>query len=62
MNPKIRILETQLLKDGLHWIKAAGPSGVSKPTSGICSGSFFIETDTGKVYVYDETSTAWTQM
>lgn len=62
MDPKIRILESQLYTDGKHWIKAAGPSSVSKPTSGIITGSFFIESNTGKVYVFDETSVTWTEM
>lgn len=62
MDPKIRILESQLYQDGKHWIKAAGPSSVSKPLVGVVTGSFFIESDTGKVYVYDETSTTWTEM
>ncbi len=62
MDPKIRVLQDQLFTDGKHWITAAGPSSVSKPIVGIVTGSFFIESDTGKVYVYDETSTTWTEM
>ena len=62
MNAKIRVLEDRLFVGELHYIQAAGPSSVSKPTTGIVTGSIFLESDTGKVYIFDETSAAWTEM
>lgn len=38
-------------------VKIAGVSGDTKPTAGIVGGSEFIETDTGKTFVFDEFST-----
>lgn len=60
MDPKIRVLQDQLFTDGKRYIQAAGPSSANKPTAGIVTGSIYIESDTAKVYVFDETSAAWT--
>ena len=46
----------------LHIVEIAGASGETKPTSGIVDGSEFIETDTGKRFVYDEATSAWAEM
>lgn len=46
----------------LRVVEIAGASGETKPTSGIVDGSSFIETDTGKRYVFDEASSAWAEM
>ena len=47
-----------------YLVEIAGTSKDSKPTAGIVGGSKFIETDTGKTFVFDEFSTpqAWTEM
>ena len=58
----VRIITERIIEGNKKYIQAAGPSGASKPTSGIVSGSFFIETDTGYVYVFNESSSAWTKM
>ncbi len=42
--------------DILHITEMAGPSTDQKPTSGIANGSLFLESDTGKIAVYDETA------
>lgn len=34
MDPKIRILESQLYQDGKHWVKAAGPPAYRSPSWG----------------------------
>ena len=39
MDPKIRVLVDRLFADGKHYIQAAGPSTVTKPTEGIITGS-----------------------
>ena len=45
----------------------AGESGDSKPsagsnTSGLADGWLFVESDTDKIFVYDESQTAWTDI
>ena len=45
-------------------VEIAGTSSESKPTTGIVSGSRFVEVDTGKTYVFDgiSDSAAWNEM
>lgn len=47
----------------LYYVEMAGLSGESKPTTGIISGSTFVEVDTGKKYVFDGISdtAAWSE-
>lgn len=55
---KIRILkDTPVMNDSgliLHAVEMAGPSSETKPTAGLANGSMFLETDTRKVYLFDE--------
>lgn len=44
------------------YIEAAGLSTDSKPTSGIVTGSVFLEVDTGKVYLFDEVGSQWQEV
>ena len=37
----------------------AGLSTDTKPTTGLATGSFFLEVDTSKAYFYDEVSGEW---
>lgn len=48
----------------LFYTVLAGKSTESKPTTGIVSGSRFVEVDTGKQYVFDGISDtpAWTEI
>ena len=39
-----------------------GSSQEQKPTTNVADGSVYIETDTLKVYMFDETNTTWRQM
>jgi hypothetical protein len=55
----VRVLKDTLFVDGKHYIHAAGLSTDQKPTSGIVSGSYFVEVDTGKEYLFDETGETW---
>ena len=55
-----RILESQFV-DGLWYITAAGNSNDTMPEGEICAGSVYLETDTAKVYLYDETD-GWTEI
>ena len=48
----------------MFYVELAGKSTESKPTTGIVSGSKFVEVDTGKQYVFDGISDtpAWTEL
>ena len=48
----------------MYYAELAGKSGDTKPTSGLVSGSKFLETDTGVEYVLDAESNpaAWTEI
>lgn len=56
----MRILTDRIIVDNLHLKQIAGDSSETKP-SGLCDGSAFIETDTGKVYVYSEKDSQWNE-
>ena len=38
-----------------------GTSSESKPTDGIAFGSSFIEVDTGKAFLFNESTSAWVE-
>ena len=38
-----------------------GTSSESKPTTGLAFGSCFIEVDTGKAFLFNETTSAWVE-
>lgn len=42
-----------------QYVEIALDSSESKPTAGVADGSVALETDTGKVYVFNEKSGAW---
>ena len=58
----IRNLVENTFTDNKRYIEAAGLSTDSKPTSGIVTGSVFIEVNTGKVYLFDEASGSWQEV
>lgn len=59
----IRILKENNFDGEKKYIEAAGLSTDTKPTANLITGSLFMEADTGKVYVYDETGAGtWTQI
>lgn len=45
--------------NGQHYAEIAGNSTETKPTVGIVDGSTYLETDTGDLYVFNETGSAW---
>lgn len=57
----MRVIVDRIMVDNVHYIEAAGTSEENKPTVNICGGSTFIETDTGDVFVFNETAHTWTQ-
>ena len=58
----MRIIEDQITGDNKHISTIFGGSGESKPTTGLADGSVFVETDTGKVYLFSESGSSWTEM
>ena len=59
----IRILKENNFDGEKKYIEAAGLSTDTKPTANLITGSLFMEADTGRVYVYDETGAGtWTQI
>ena len=39
-----------------------GTSGDSKPTTGYANGSTFLEVDTGKIYLFNESISSWVEL
>ena len=45
-----------------RYIEAFGLSTDTKPTSNIITGSVFVEVDTGKAFLFNETASAWVEV
>ena len=59
----VRILEERIIAGNVRYIEASGVSLDSKPTANICTGSLFLEADTGDVYAFTEgDSPAWNKI
>ena len=58
----IRYIVETTIEEVKKYIEASGLSTDTKPTSGIITGSLFMESDTGDVYIFDETNESWTQI
>ena len=39
-----------------------GTSSDSKPTTGYANGSTFLEVDTGKIYLFNESTSSWVEL
>ena len=58
----MRTIKAEFLNDGSKkkYFEVAGSSSETKPVNDlICTGSLFLEVDTGDVYAYDEGDTEW---
>ena len=44
-----------------RYVEFAGTSADIKPTDRVATGSIFTEVDTGKVFFYNETASAWVE-
>lgn len=42
-----------------NYIEASGLSTDSKPTENVAQGSIFVESDTGDVYIFTESTQTW---
>lgn len=58
----VRKIVDQVFQDGSHYVKAAGLRTDVKPTTGLITGSHFVEVDTGKQYLYDEIGESWSEV
>lgn len=57
----LRILEQKIIEGNKCYIEAAGLSTDTKPTVNIVTGSVFVAVDTGKGYLFNETSGEWVE-
>lgn len=57
----MRIVSEKLTADGKYIRTYFGNSNETKPTANLADGSVFVETDTGKAVLFDETSGAWVE-
>jgi hypothetical protein len=57
----MRIVEEKLTADGKYIRTYFGTSSETKPTADLADGSVFVEVDTGKAYLYNETASAWVE-
>lgn len=57
----VRVISFNPMDTVTPYIEAAGLSTDDKPVN-CCTGSVFIEVDTGKVYLFDEVSADWTEL
>ena len=58
----VRITNETTYPANKRYIEAWGLSTDSKPTAGIITGSVFVEVDTAKVYLFNESSSAWVEV
>lgn len=56
----MRYIKQQWVDNKLY-VEASGDSGDTKPTTNICDGSIFLESDTGTVFFFNEDSGDWVE-
>lgn len=57
----MRIVDENPCADGKYIRTYFGNSNESKPTSDLADGSVFVEVDTGKAFLFDESATDWVE-
>ena len=57
----VRFTKELSLPDNSRYVEACGLSTDTKPTTGIVTGSIFVEVDTGNVFFYNEASSSWVE-
>ena len=50
----VRILKEETFVDGKRYIEAVGVHADTKPTTGVITGSVFVEVDTGDGFLFKE--------
>ena len=58
-NAKVILLEDGTVK---QMADLFGTSSDSKPTTGYINGSTFLEVDTGKIFLFNEATSAWVEL
>lgn len=58
----IRALVERAFTADKKYVELFGLSTDSKPTTGIVTGSVFVEVDTGKCYLFNEDASAWVEV
>ena len=58
----MRTIEVKWISSEVNYCELAGKSTETKPTTNLADGSLYMETDTGDVYIFDETDVAWTKI
>ena len=56
-----KFLEPDTDGNPISYVEISGDSDETKPTTGIADGSIFTESDTGKVYFFNEASSDWVE-
>lgn len=57
----MRALVEKNFNDSKKYVEIYGTSSESKPTENIVTGSVFVEVNTGKVFLFNEDSSAWVE-
>ena len=55
----IRKMVDRYFDEETKYAEMFGLSTDTKPTSGLITGSLFVEVDTGKVYLFNEDASTW---
>lgn len=55
------ISDVTIDSNGKRYVTIFGTSSESKPTQQITMGSVFVEVDTGKAFLFNETTSAWVE-
>lgn len=58
----IRALVERAFTAEKKYVELFGLSTDSKPTTGIVTGSVFVEVNTGKCYLFNESSSTWVEV
>ena len=59
----ITMIKTELVdENNLKTNEYRGSSEDTKPTEGVGNGSTYLETDTGKLYIYDLETETWNEV
>lgn len=57
----MRELVYRPITNSVAYVEISGDSTETKPTAGIADGSIFVESNTGKVYFFNEKSGDWVE-
>lgn len=58
----IRAIVERTFTENKKYVELYGLSTDTKPTSGIVTGSVFVEVNTGKAFLFNEDSSSWVEV